>query len=77
MPPTTVDTEVVSILIRAVATIGEEVAIAILGAIKGGDVNTVEQLSKQLPDAEQIRLRDEALIASQRAKAHVGESAPT
>jgi hypothetical protein len=68
-----IDPQVATILIRAVATIGEEIAIAILHAVHGGDVNTVEQLSKQLPDADQIRLRDEALIASQRAKAHEGE----
>jgi hypothetical protein len=74
-----IDPQVAAILIRAVATIGEEVALAILGAVHGGDVNTVEQLSKKLDTADQIRLRDEALIASQRAKAHAGESssAPT
>jgi hypothetical protein len=64
-----IDPEVVTILVRAAATLGEEIAIAIFHAIHGGDVNTVEQLSKQLPNADQIRLRDEALIASQRAKA--------
>jgi len=61
---------VVEILVKAVATIGEEIVLAIIAALKGGDVSAVEQLTKTgLEEAHQIALIDAALEISQAAKA--------
>ena len=65
--------DVTEILIRATITLGVEVATAIYKAVKAGDVNTVQELAKTLPDEHQLALSDEALIRSQTAKAHAAD----
>jgi len=61
--------ELVEILIHAAITISEEIALAILHAIHGGDVSAVEELTKTgLEEAHQIALIDAALERSQAAK---------
>lgn len=63
------DPQLVEILVRAGVELGVEVALAIMRAVQAGDVSTVQQLAKGLPDAHALALADAALVASQRAKA--------
>lgn len=62
--------EIVPILIKAGVQLGVDVGVQLWNAVKNGDVNTVAELSKVLPEAHQMALADEALIAAQRARAH-------
>lgn len=62
--------EVVDSLIKIAVRLGEEIAIAIARAIRGGDVSAVQELSKVLEEPEKIALLDAALEAAQTAKAH-------
>lgn len=64
-----IPSDVVEILIRIVATVGEGIALAIMNAIKAGDVDAVQQLTATgLEDAHVIALTDAALKRSQAAK---------
>ncbi len=62
--------EVVAILIKTGISLGEQIALAIMHAIHGGDVSAVEELTKTgLEEPHRIALIDAALERSQAAKA--------
>lgn len=61
--------QLAEVLIQAAITVGVDAARALFQAINAGDVSTVAELAKVLPDAHAQAALDEALIAKQRAKA--------
>jgi len=68
--PMPLSPELIEILIRAAVTVGEDIVLAILHAIHGGDVSAVEELTKTgLEEPAKIAMIDAALERSQAAKA--------
>lgn len=68
-PGPSIPADVVEILIRIVVNVGVDLTLAIMNAIKVGDVDAVKQLTATgLETAHQIALTDAALKISQAAK---------